>query len=124
MKKLLVVFAIALLSGTSAFAGPTVLVTSTPAEGSVSDSAPTSFVLEFSNSVSLNAAYLKKDDDKEKALHGGGHSDSKTVTISAPALAPGHYTLEWSVFVPQSRVLSGRIRFTVSAANGTAPPAN
>jgi methionine-rich copper-binding protein CopC len=123
MKKLLLMFlSIALFAGSSAFAGPTKLVKSTPEEGSVSDSPPAVFVLEFTDAVLLHAVYLKKDNDKEKSLHFETHSETRIITIPAPPLPAGHYSLEWQVFASNSSVLRGRVRFTVSGATVTAPP--
>lgn len=125
MKRLLATtLPIMLWLGGFALAGPTTLVKMTPEDGSVSDSPPSAFTLEFSDAVSPHQVYLKKDNEREKALHVAASSNTKTITIPAPPLAAGHYTLEWSVFANQSRVLSGRIRFTVSApaTPATAPP--
>jgi methionine-rich copper-binding protein CopC len=122
MKRLLLMFlSVALLSGSSAFAGSTKLVKSTPEDGSVSDSGPNEFVLEFSDSVTVHEVYLKKDSEKEKLLHVAARSATKTVTIPVPALTAGHYVLEWSVFAAESRVLSGRVRFNVSGAAVASP---
>ena len=118
MRRLLLMFlSVALLSGSSAFAGSTKLVKSTPEEGSVSESSPAAFVLEFTDGVLLHSVYLKKDNDKEKSLHFEARSDTKIITIPAPPLPPGHYTLEWEVFASNSRALSGRLRFTVSGTS-------
>jgi methionine-rich copper-binding protein CopC len=125
MKRLLATtLPIMLWLGGTALAGPTALVKMTPEDGSVSDSPPSAFILEFSDAVSLHQVYLKKDNEREKPLHVTTSSSTKTVTIPAPPLTAGHYTLEWSVFADQSRVLSGRIRFTVSAPamSAAAPP--
>ena len=122
MKKLLLVFlSIALFAGGSAYAARTKLVKSTPEDGSVSNTPPSAFVLEFSEAVTLHQVYIKKDNDKEKPLQNPQHSDQKTLTISAPALTAGHYVLEWSVFTHDSIVLNGRIRFTVSGESVAAP---
>jgi methionine-rich copper-binding protein CopC len=114
---------ILVLFGSIALAGSTKILKTTPEDGSVSDSPPSAFVLEFSDAVSLHQAYLKKDNERQKALHVATPSSAKTVTIPAPSLTAGHYTLEWSAFADQSRVLSGRIRFTVSAPATTAAAA-
>jgi methionine-rich copper-binding protein CopC len=115
MKKLLLVFlSIALFSWGSAYAGHAKLVKSTPEDGSVSDTPPSAFVLEFTEAVALHEVSIRRDNDKVKPLRNPQHNDVKTITIPAPSLAAGHYVLEWSVFTHDSIALSGRIRFTVS----------
>jgi methionine-rich copper-binding protein CopC len=117
MKILLAFLSIALVSSTSASAGDAKFVKSTPAEGSVSDTPPTAFVFEFSEAVQFHQAFIKKDGDKEKPLGNLPSKDAATLTIPAPALTAGHYTLQWTVFTHQSKALSGRIRFTVGPAS-------
>ncbi len=123
MRKLLLMFvSITLFAGSSAFAGPTKLVKSTPEDGSVRDSPPAAFVLEFTDAVSLHAVYLKKDNDKPRSLHFEARSETKMITIPAPTLPPGQYSLEWQVFGSNSRALTGHIRFTVSGTTVAARP--
>jgi methionine-rich copper-binding protein CopC len=115
MKKWLLVL-LALFSGSAAYAARTELVKSTPQDDSVSDTAPSAFVLEFTEAVALHQAYIKKDNDREKPLRNLPNNNAKAITIPAPSLAAGHYVLEWSVFTHENIVLHGRIRFTVSGA--------
>jgi methionine-rich copper-binding protein CopC len=122
MKKLLLVFlSIALFLGSSAYAADAKLVKSTPADGGVSDTPPSAFVLEFSQAVELHQVFIKKDGSKTKPLGNLPSKRAATVTIPAPPLTAGHYVLEWSVFADRSRVLSGRIRFTVAGESVAAP---
>jgi methionine-rich copper-binding protein CopC len=122
MKKLLLAFlSIAIFLSTFAYAATARLIKSTPADGSVSDIPPSAFVLEFTEAVTLHDAYIKKDNDKQQLLHHLPYKDAKSLTIPAPSLTAGHYVLEWSVFTHESVALSGRIRFTVSAAGVVAP---
>ena len=115
MKKLLLgVLTIALFSGGSAYAEHAKLVKSTPEDGGVTDKPPSAFVLEFTEAVALHEVYIKRDNDKVKPVHIPQHNEAKAITIPAPSLTAGHYVLEWSVFTHDSRVLNGRIRFTVS----------
>jgi len=122
MKKLFFVFlSLAFFSGTSAHAAHAKLMKSTPEDGSVNNTPPAAFVLEFTEEVTVHQVYLKKDNEKDKPLHNLHPKDDKTVTIPAPSLTAGHYVLEWSVFTHDSVVLSGRIRFTVSGEAVAAP---
>ena len=118
---LLMLLSIALFSGGSAYAADAKLVKSTPADGGVSNTPPSAFVLEFSQAVQLHQIFIKKDDGKSKPLGNLPSKEAATVTIPAPPLMAGHYVLEWSVFADRSRVLSGRIRFTVSGESVAAP---
>jgi methionine-rich copper-binding protein CopC len=118
---LLMLLSIALFSGGSAYAADAKLVKSTPADGGVSDTPPSAFVLEFSQAVQVHQIFIKKDDGKSKPLGKLPSKEAATVTIPAPSLTAGHYVLEWSVFSDRSRVLSGRIRFTVSGESVAAP---
>jgi methionine-rich copper-binding protein CopC len=95
-------------------AGPTQLVKSTPADGSVSAS-PSSIVLEFSEPVHFSRAFLKKDGGKAEALRDLPQKDATTQTISTPALPPGHYVLQWEVFTKHTTLFNSHIQFTVSA---------
>jgi methionine-rich copper-binding protein CopC len=119
MRKLIALCAITLVTSAEAtyaavhHAQP---VQSTPADGSASDTAPASFVSEFSEAVRFQRAFLKKDGEKTKPLRDVLSSDAKTITISAPPLAAGQYTLEWSVFTRDLTALSGHIGFTVGSA--------
>jgi methionine-rich copper-binding protein CopC len=116
MRKLLLLFlSTVLLSGGAAYAAHAKLVRSTPEDGSVGSEPPSAFVLEFTEYVRLRQVSIKKDDGKETLLHNLPQNDLKTITIPAPALAAGHYLLEWQVFTHDSYALSGRIRFTISA---------
>jgi methionine-rich copper-binding protein CopC len=115
MKNLLLVFLpVALFLGSSAYAADAKFVQSTPADGGVSDTPPSAFVLEFSEAVELHQVFIKKDGSKTKPLGNLPSKRAAAITIPAPPLTAGHYVLEWSVFADRSRVLSGRIRFTVS----------
>jgi methionine-rich copper-binding protein CopC len=121
MKKwFLLCLPVALVAAGAAYAAHARLTKSAPEDGSVNDMPPPAFVLEFSESVTLHDVYIKKDNDKTKPLHDVPHGDAKAVTIPAPALAAGHYVLEWSAFTHENTVLSGRIRFEVSAASAAA----
>jgi methionine-rich copper-binding protein CopC len=119
MSKLTALCTITLFTSAATYAAAhrTQLVQSTPADGSVSGTPPASFVLEFSEAVRFQQAFLKKDGEKTKPLRDVPSTDAKTITIPAPPLAGGHYTLEWTVFTHDSTALSGRIGFTVGSSS-------
>jgi methionine-rich copper-binding protein CopC len=122
MKNLPLVFlSVALFLGSSAYAADAKFMKSTPADGGVSDTPPSAFVLEFSEAVELHQVFIKKEGSKSKPVGNLPSKRAATVTIPAPPLTAGHYVLEWSVFADRSRVLSGRIRFNVSGESVAAP---
>src|ERR1700747_1338732 len=99
MRKLIALCAITLTSAaTYAAAHRAQLVQSAPADGSVNNTPPASFVLEFSEAVRIQQAFLKKDGEKTTPLRDVPSTNAKTITIPAPSLTAGHYTLEWSFF--------------------------
>jgi methionine-rich copper-binding protein CopC len=128
MKIFLAFLSIALFSSISAYTTQSAhaqLVKSTPAEGSISDTPPPAFIFEFSEAVRFHQAFIKKDGDKEKPLGNLPSKDAATLSIPAPSLTAGHYVLEWIVLTHESRALSGRIRFSISAgpaAESSPPP--
>jgi methionine-rich copper-binding protein CopC len=112
------------LGATCVFAaGPTQLVKSTPADGSVGAN-PGSIVLEFSEPVHFSRAFLKKDGGKAEALRDLPQKNAATQTIPTAALSPGHYVLQWEVFTGHTTIFSSHIQFTVSAGPVAAPPAS
>jgi methionine-rich copper-binding protein CopC len=115
MKSLLALLAMTLFCSLSAYAGAAKLVKSTPADGSDSGAPITAVVLEFSQTVQLHEVFIKKDGEKSTQLGNVPHNEARTITIPAPSLTPGHYVLDWDAFTHDSRVLRGRIHFTVSA---------
>ena len=115
MKKLLGFLAIAILSSTCGQAANLQLLKSTPVDGSVTATAPSAFILQFSQQVQLHSLYLKRDDEKRaKSVSNLPHADATAFTIPAPSLASGSYVLEWQVFTHDSTSLRGSVRFTVS----------
>ena len=117
MKRILGFLSIAIFACTCGQAADMHLVKSAPTDGSVTDKPPATFVLEFSEQVKLHNLSLRRDDEKRpKSVSDLPSGEATAFTIPAPALAPGGYTLEWRVFVNNSRAVTGRVRFTVSGA--------
>ena len=115
MKKLVGSLSLAILWSTCGQAAE-MLLESTPANGSVTDKPPSAFVLEFSQKVKLHELSVKRDDEKRaKSVSNLPYKEATAFTIPAPSLAPGSYILEWEVFTQDSKALTGRVRFTVSA---------
>ena len=115
MKTLVGFVALALFSATSAYAGDTQLVESTPANDSTLSSPPAAFVFNFSKPVRFHDLDIKKDDGKSTPVGNLPTAHAASLTVTAPSLSPGHYVLDWRVFTDESTALRGRLRFTVSA---------
>lgn len=115
MKKLRGFLSIVIFSSTCGQAANIHLLKSTPADGSVTDTAPSAFVLEFSERVKLHDLYLKRDDEKRAtSIRNLPYAEATAFTVPAPSLTSGGYVLEWKVFTDDSKALTGSIRFTVS----------
>jgi methionine-rich copper-binding protein CopC len=115
MKTVIGFLALALFSTTSAYAGDTHLVESTPANDSTVTSPPAAFVFSFSKPVRFHDLDIKKDDGKSTPVGNLPTAHAASLTVTAPSLSPGHYVLDWRVFTDESTALRGRLRFTVSA---------
>jgi methionine-rich copper-binding protein CopC len=115
MKTVIGFLALALFSTTSAYAGDTHLVESTPANDSTVTSPPAAFVFNFSKPVRFHDLEIKKDDGKSTPVGNLPTAHAASLTVTAPSLSPGHYVVDWRVFTDESTALRGRLRFTVSA---------
>ena len=115
MKTVIGFLALALFSTTSAYAGDTHLVESTPANDSTVTSPPAAFVFNFSKPVRFHDLDIKKDDGKSTPVGNLPSAHAASLTVTAPSLSPGHYVLDWRVFTDDSTALRGHLRFTVSA---------
>ena len=115
MKKLAALISLAILWSTCVQAGATLLKL-TPADGSVTDKPPSTFVLQFSEAVQLHQLLIKRDDEKHwNPVHNVPQNEATSFTVPAPALTAGGYTLQWTAFGRGSSSLTGQVRFTVSA---------
>ena len=115
MKRLVAIFSLAILWSTCGQAGA-MLLKLTPADGSVTDKPPSTFVLQFSEAVQLHQLLIKKDDEKHwSPVHNVPQNEATSFTVPAPMLTAGGYTLQWTAFGRGSSSLTGQVRFTVSA---------
>ncbi len=94
------------------------LHSSSPADGSVISAAPSSITLEFSQSARVTAAWIQRADEPRRKLGPLPETTSSRVTIPAPELMPGRYTVSWRVVSQDGHVMSGQIRFTLAGAKG------
>jgi methionine-rich copper-binding protein CopC len=87
---------------------------STPADGAVIARAPSSITLTFSEPTRLTALALEEG-GSERKLGPLPTAASEKIEVPAPELGPGAYTLKWRAVGKDSHVMSGAIRFTISA---------
>lgn len=92
------------------------LKSATPAEGSTVQASPESIVLTFSEAARLTALTIQKDGDaEEKKISPLPADAAASVTVPAPKLAPGKYTVNWRVVSGDNHIMSGKLHFTVAA---------
>jgi len=88
---------------------------STPTEGSVLTSAPTTLEMTFSEAVRLTALSIQKDQEPKQAIKRLPTAAEETVRVAPPVLSPGAYTVSWRVVSPDGHVMSGALHFTIAA---------
>jgi methionine-rich copper-binding protein CopC len=123
MRRTAFLAALGLLLTSSAFAH-THLAKSVPANGSVVAKAPEKITLQFEHEVRVTEFSLQKGDEKADGLLKSLPPDSvKEVTAVPSKLAPGAYVVNWRAVGADGHVMSGKVRFTVSADGATAASA-
>jgi len=103
----------ALLSGTLVQAHAH-LQTAVPADGSVISAPPATIVLSFSEPARLTALWIQKDGGPKQKLGSLPSEPARRISVAMPHLAPGSYVVSWRVVGPDSHVVPGQIRFTLS----------
>jgi copper resistance protein C len=97
------------------------LTSSTPADGSVVSAAPSSIMLMFSEPARLTALTLQSAESKvEQRLGPLPDAAGAHLMVPSPKLAPGAHTIRWRALGKDNHVMSGTIRFTLSAAGVSA----
>lgn len=122
MRKLLLTGMVAATLACPAFAH-THLKSAVPAEGSTVASAPTEFVLTFTEAARLTALTVQKEGGPELKIALPPTVAAAQARIPAPKLDSGRYTLNWRVVGSDGHVVNGKVAFTVGgkAITGTAP---
>lgn len=112
---------VAIVVGASSASAHATVVTSTPGNGDVLTEAPSEVSIEFSESVTVGAGYLRVlDAGGERVDTGNVKVDGGTITVSLPnELADGGYVVTYRVVSADSHPVSGAISFAVGNA---APP--
>ena len=97
-------------------AAHTELKQATPADGSVMQTPPQQIMLMFSEAANLTALTIQKAGDKEAQKLGPlPKAAAAHFMIAAPKLGPGVYTLNYRAVSDDNHVVSGTLKFTVSA---------
>ncbi|HEY8506930.1 MAG TPA: copper resistance CopC family protein [Steroidobacteraceae bacterium] len=126
MKRLRLIALIAFASVPLLTLAHTHLKESSPANGAVIAKAPSSITLTFSEPTRLTALTVEEG-GTERKLGPLPTEASARIEVPVAELAPGAYTLKWRAVGKDGHVMSGTIRFTISA-DGTEssgkPPEN
>jgi methionine-rich copper-binding protein CopC len=113
MKLTRLTFAVALMGCSALAFAHTHLVKADPADGSSLKAAPTKFVLTFAEPAKLTALSLQKDAEPVKKVGPLPTTASAQISIPAPPLTAGKYTLSWRVVSNDGHVMPGKLSFTV-----------
>lgn len=97
------------------------LLKSSPAENSVVAASPANLVLDFSEAAQLTALSIQKGRDPEHKLKLLPSGAAAQISVPLPPLTPGAYTLSWRVLSADGHVVSGALRFTLSADHAAGP---
>ena len=100
-------------------AAHTHLQKSDPADGSTLQAAPAGFVLSFSEAARLTVLSLQKDAGPAQKIAPLPTAAARQITVPAPRLAPGTYTLSWRVLSDDGHVMPGKLTFTIATNAGS-----
>jgi methionine-rich copper-binding protein CopC len=115
MKRLRGLFAFSSLWVTGVVFAHAHLLQATPADGSVLTRAPSAFELTFNEAATLTALSLQKGAQAAQKIDGLPTRPAAQFNIPAPRLDAGDYTLNFRVLSDDNHVVSGSIKFKVSA---------
>ena len=90
------------------------LLQATPADGSVLTQAPATFTFKFDEAATLTALTLQKAGEAEQKLPIPESKAATQISVAAPTLGPGSYTLTYRVLSDDHHIVSGHIQFKVS----------
>lgn len=116
MKFVRIVCALLLVAGGTVALAHTHLVKSVPADRSTVTASPPNFVLTFAEPARLTTLSLQKDAEPAKKIGPLPSTAASEISIPAPALAAGKYTLSWRAIGDDGHVMPGKVSFTVGSA--------
>jgi methionine-rich copper-binding protein CopC len=123
MKTSMHVAAVLLLTGSVAYAH-TELSASMPADKAAVATAPKEVMLHFTEAVRLTALSVTKQGEKKQDLGPLPSGTMKDFAVAAPALATGHYVVNWRAMSEDAHVMTGEFSFTVGMASSEGHGAN
>jgi methionine-rich copper-binding protein CopC len=91
------------------------LLKSNPADNSEIVTSPPNLVLNFSEAAQLTALSIQKGADPQQKLTPPRTDAAPQISVPLPPLTPGVYTVSWRVLSADGHVMSGALRFTLSA---------
>jgi copper resistance protein C len=116
MKRILLTGAAIALSIVGIAHAHTTLKSAVPANDSVVTQPPSEIKLNFAKAARLTALTIQKEGDKEaKNVQALPKEAATALTVPIESLAPGKYTVNWRVMGGDNHLMSGVVRFTVSA---------
>lgn len=86
----------------------------TPAEGSTVKVSPENITLTFSEAARLTALTIQEEGGDEQKVAPLPAESAAKITVPAPKLAPGKYTVNWRVVSDDNHIMSGKLHFTVA----------
>ena len=118
--------AAAYLAVASTASAHTHLKEAVPANGSTIAEPPANIVLTFTGAARITALTIQKDDGSaEQKVSALPETAAARISVPAPKLAPGKYTVNWRVVGADNHVMSGKLSFTIAASTAAkAPPAS
>lgn len=96
-------------------AAHSLLLESSPAAGTVLDTAPGELALRFNNRIEKRLSRIRLVDERGEtyALTVSTEGAADRLTAPLPAVRPGRYRVEWQVLSIDGHVVTGRYTFTI-----------
>ena len=92
---------------------------STPKEGSTVSASPANIELKFSEAVQITALSIQKGDEQQRPLSPLPAKPAAKISVVAPLLEPGNYTVSYRVVSDDNHIMSGALHFAVGSMDHT-----
>jgi methionine-rich copper-binding protein CopC len=90
------------------------LQTSTPADGSVLQQSPATFSLKFDEPATITLLTLQKEGEALQKLQPPSSKPGTELSVPAPKLTAGSYSLNYKAVSADNHVVSGAIHFRLA----------
>jgi methionine-rich copper-binding protein CopC len=97
---------------------------SSPADGSVLTTSPSSIVLNFSEAARLTALSIQRGDDPKQNLKPLPTTAAQQISVPLPPLKSGTYSLTWRMLSDDGHMMSGTLHFTLAPEAAEERPAD